>query len=166
MPKTATLVCLHCEAEYEYPKAQREYQLRTGKAVRTFCGRPCMNAYWTANGTKGQDEFTPFRALLQNSTTRGKEHSLTLEQMKTQWELQRGLCPYTGVQLILRGFSASTTQTTDPLRTASLDRKDNTLGYVAGNIQFVSMMANYARNRFTHEQMLDFCQAIAQNWKV
>jgi myo-inositol catabolism protein IolC len=47
---------------------------------------------------------------------------------------------------------------------ASLDRVDSTKGYIVGNIQFISAAANMAKNNMTHEQMIEFCKIIADNW--
>ena len=46
---------------------------------------------------------------------------------------------------------------------ASIDRIDNDLGYIEGNVRFVSVMYNYARNNFTDEQVLQFAQAVVIN---
>ncbi|BDA67962.1 hypothetical protein RIVM261_025310 [Rivularia sp. IAM M-261] len=45
-------------------------------------------------------------------------------------------------------------------RTASLDRIDSKLGYIEGNVQFVSVMANYAKLDFQEAQLLEFCKAV------
>jgi hypothetical protein len=47
---------------------------------------------------------------------------------------------------------------------ASLDRIDSSKGYIKGNIQFVSVIANYAKNEMTHDEMLYFCKATAKFW--
>lgn len=47
----------------------------------------------------------------------------------------------------------------------SLDRIDNTKGYTEDNIRFISVMANYARNRFTDSQVLSFAKAVASHNK-
>lgn len=48
-------------------------------------------------------------------------------------------------------------------RRASIDRINSGLGYTPDNIQFVCHMANVAKNDYTHQQMIDFCQAIARH---
>ncbi|MEO1764581.1 MAG: hypothetical protein AAFR83_22070, partial [Cyanobacteria bacterium J06629_18] len=45
-------------------------------------------------------------------------------------------------------------------KTASLDRIDSCKGYVFGNVQFVSLMANYAKRDFLEEELLRFCEAV------
>ena len=45
-------------------------------------------------------------------------------------------------------------------KTASLDRIDSCKGYVFGNVQFVSVMANYGKRDFLEEELLRFCKAV------
>ena len=39
------------------------------------------------------------------------------------------------------------------------------MGYVKGNIQFISASANFAKNTMSHNEMVDFCKIIANKWK-
>ena len=41
----------------------------------------------------------------------------------------------------------------------TLDRIDNDKGYVKGNVRFVSVIFNFARNNFSDQDVLNFCQA-------
>jgi hypothetical protein len=41
-----------------------------------------------------------------------------------------------------------------------LDRIDSSKGYIFGNVQFVSLMANYAKRDFLEEELLRFCEAV------
>jgi hypothetical protein len=43
---------------------------------------------------------------------------------------------------------------------ASLDRIDSSKGYVNGNIQFVSYMAQIAKNEFSDGELRSFCEAV------
>lgn len=44
---------------------------------------------------------------------------------------------------------------------ASLDRIDNSKGYLKGNVRFVSMMANLARSTFSDNELIRFCKSVA-----
>ena len=48
------------------------------------------------------------------------------------------------------------------LNTASLDRIDSKLGYVKGNLQFISIICNQAKNNLTHENMMTFLKTICE----
>jgi hypothetical protein len=90
----------------------------------------------------------------------GRECNITLEYLKALWEQQDGRCVYTGWELEnLEATSLWDNHKLHP-RTASLDRIDSTLGYVPGNVQFVSVMANYAKRDFLESQLLEFCKAV------
>lgn len=44
---------------------------------------------------------------------------------------------------------------------ASLDRIDSSIGYVKGNIQFISLIAQFAKNDFSDTEVINFCKAVA-----
>lgn len=48
---------------------------------------------------------------------------------------------------------------------ASLDRIDNSNGYLQGNVRFVSKIANYARNEYSDDDLLEFCNAVVNHMK-
>lgn len=85
---------------------------------------------------------------------------LSLGYLLRLWKRQRGLCPFTGWDLKL----PTSTQGWDEKHpaNASLDRIDCRRGYVKGNVRFVSIMANLARQDFTDDQLREFCAAVAE----
>ncbi len=111
-----------------------------------------------------RDEYSPYRHHLNLARRRvkanGRELNINLEYLKKLWEQQEGKCPYTGWEL--ENFAATSLWNNHQLhpKTASLDRIDSTLGYVMGNVQFVSVMANYAKRDFHELQLLEFCNAV------
>ncbi len=108
-----------------------------------------------------KDQYSGFREHLRRCKRRNQEVDITLEDLKIQWEMQKGICPYTGLQLIQPKYNSRN----DVQATASLDRIDCKKGYVKGNIQFVSMAINYAKSTLTHEEILTLCRIIANYWK-
>lgn len=109
------------------------------------------------NADNRRDRLTQFRWYIARAVYR-KQYGptdLTAEYLESLWDSQGGTCPFSGQALHLtqstRGFTVK-----DPMN-ASLDRIDSALGYVRGNVRFVSVMANYARNDFTDEQLREFC---------
>jgi hypothetical protein len=112
-----------------------------------------------------KDEYSPFRWHFRNAIRRSqesdrKECTITLDDLKKQWDDQKGKCPYTGWEL--KNLPDTNTKKQLPLTPdrASLDRKDSSKGYVPGNIQFVSTMANYAKNRWGDQELFEFCAAV------
>ncbi|BAZ13642.1 hypothetical protein NIES4071_54810 [Calothrix sp. NIES-4071] len=111
-----------------------------------------------------RDEFSPYRRHLRLARTRvkinGRLLNITLEYLKDLWEKQEGKCPYTGWEL--ENFETTSQWNNHQLhpKTASLDRIDSKLGYIEGNVQFVSVMANYAKLDFQEAELLEFCKAV------
>lgn len=107
------------------------------------------------------DKYTGLREHLRRAKYRNQEVNITLDDLLEQWNLQLGFCVYTGVRLI------------HPIRIkdegliymAYLDRIDSSIGYMKGNIQFISAAANMAKNKMTHKQMIEFCDLICNNKK-
>jgi len=101
------------------------------------------------------------RNLMQGKLTSKRRNNLsvtiTVQDLRNQWEKQRGICPYTGWRVNLRTRVGKTS----PCQ-ASLDRIDSSRGYLPDNIQFVALMANYAKNFFDDEHLIYFCKSVAQ----
>ncbi|MCJ8282694.1 MAG: hypothetical protein MJK14_23475 [Rivularia sp. ALOHA_DT_140] len=114
--------------------------------------------------TVRRDEYSPFRQHLKLARRRVKtnrrECYITLEYLKNLWEKQSGRCPYTGWKLDNPQTTSEWSNNILHLRTAILDRIDSSQGYVFGNVQFVSLMANYAKRDFLEADLLRFCEAV------
>ena len=114
--------------------------------------------------TRQSDSLSNFRwymkNIIKNSKDRNKEYDVDLEYLKDLWESQNGVCPFTNKKLLIRTHANKDKK--NPYQ-ASIDRIDNTKGYIKGNIRFVSLMFNYARNNFSDNEVLEFCKNVAAN---
>jgi hypothetical protein len=108
-----------------------------------------------------KDKYTGLREHLTRAKKRNKEVNITLDDLLETWENQKGICPYTGITLIHPKDAKNHIM----LYKASLDRVDSSLGYIKGNIQFISATANLAKHSMTHEEMVIFCKIITNHWK-
>ncbi len=112
-----------------------------------------------------RDGFSPFRKVLRVA----KQHAngpveITLDDLKSQWEKQNGICPLTGWKLQLSETSGH--QLPKTTNRASLDRIDSTKGYVKGNIRFIAMIAQFAKNTWTDREVLLFCEAVSKTFST
>jgi hypothetical protein len=108
-----------------------------------------------------KDKYTGLREHFRRLKLRDKEVNITLDDLLEVWEKQNGVCPYTGLSLI----HPKNAKNHSMLYKASLDRIDSSLGYIKGNIQFISATANFAKGNMSHSEMIDFCKVIADKWK-
>lgn len=167
--------CANCGKDIE--KLAKEYrrQIKRGKD-RFFCNSSCaaqkINTEVVRTGNpeflvanNRRDELTPFRWFVLRSKYRGRKKNygcdVDAQYLKQLWEQQKGVCPLSGWNLVLPkdsdGWEAYLPTN------ASLDRIDNNLGYVQGNVRFISVMANIARQTFTDEQVKEFCRAVVKH---
>lgn len=173
-----SLVCCRCRRTFQRRAAEVKRQKSRGVAV-VFCSAACSargNSHGKGNaehlrsfcGKVGRKRtaVSPFRPYLRTAMYRHLHSAppswgacdLTLEYLLDIWTRANGLCPYTGLPLVHRSSKKKNGHWNPML--ASLDRVDNSKGYVQGNIRFVSLIANVARNQFSDQQLVDFCRAV------
>lgn len=170
------LICAKCGKEFERSKSEADRNAKRGR--KTLCSLKCTGDITNIPSEKRSnadsliannklDEFSPFRTVFSTSkrhaAEKGRDFTITLKNVKHLWEKQSGICPYTGWKLELprttKGIPIS-------CRKASLDRKDSSKGYTPENIQFVSFMANCAKNKFPESDLITFCKAVAINHEL
>lgn len=185
MVEKVELICKNCKDKYV--KDAKEHKRTILRGYNTFCSKKCLSEFQRQNQNQYTEHLQAWytsernkehlvklqkqskekydetergiRELLKRARNSAKKKSLdntlTLDQIKQIWDNQRGVCQYTGWQLQFPICKLNKTP-----YTASLDRIDSDKGYVAENIQIISVMANYAKNDFNEEIMKEFCMAI------
>lgn len=173
--KTIKLTCATCGDVFDKRLNEYNRQIKSGK-IRFFCNLSCACSKRNLeNPTAGKienlrpsrkDEFTPFRWFILRAQYRDKQKkqtcNITVEYLKTLWESQKGICPLTGWNLMLPAGTLKAWDEKHPAN-ASLDRIDNSKGYIEGNVRFISFMANIGRSTFSDEQLIEFCKAVVKN---
>jgi len=166
--KLVTVKCDYCNQEYEKPKSEYLRNIEVGR--KSYCSRSCTGKANVKNlGDHRPTEhlkqyvkpLSPFGNYLRRTKKCFKEATVTLIDLEEQWNLQKGICPYSGVNLVLTNYKFNCK---DKTITASLDRIDSNLGYIKGNIQWVSQCINFMKNTMTHEETLKVCKIIADFW--
>jgi hypothetical protein len=176
--KSIVITCASCGQKVEKRAAEIERQKKKGKKL-FYCNLKCHGKnkkniehiskfhdnFKITKYIRQPDEHTDFRwyikNIIKNSKKKKQSYDIDLQYLKDLWELQHGICPITGCKLTLRTHNYK--QIRGPYQ-ASLDRIDNTKGYIKGNVRFVSLMFNYARNIFSDEEVIDFCKTVAKNF--
>jgi hypothetical protein len=175
-----TVVCENPNCRKLFGKPLAEFN-RSKKLERPhYCSQSCWGKHKGSLNFKNKanrdtsylrniirtDDLSRFRyhlrVMKKSAKHRKNECNVTLEQLNNLWNKQKGICPYTGWELIIL---PSTTQyeTTDlTINRASVDRIDSSLGYLLDNIHFVAVIANFAKNSFTEQELLDFCFSVYQ----
>jgi hypothetical protein len=167
------LICATCSKEFDREDKEYRRQIKKGRN-RFFCSRSCAilknleekprkGNVQLLKADNRKDEHTPFRWFVRRGQYRDKKRGygcdLTVQFLKQLWEEQRGICPFTGWKLILPKDSEEFENKN--IANASIDRIDNSLGYMQGNVRFISVMANFARQTYSDEELIAFCKAVA-----
>jgi hypothetical protein len=168
--------CHNCGQGFEKPSNEYNRQVRKGRDY-FFCSRTCCTSWNHKRGTFNyeenikrlskyagydpSDEYTPYRWFVLRCGRRDKlkkrSGNITVEYLKGLFEEQQGICPFTGWKMVLPNNTNGWKSECGPQR-ASLDRIDNSKGYLEGNVRFICVMANFARNDFTDEEVIEFCK--------
>lgn len=97
----------------------------------------------------------PRQYVLRNAKIRaqqkGIEFELTLDDIQVPER-----CPITGVVLTINKGGGPA------LTSPSLDRKDNTKGYVRGNVQVISQRANTLKSNMTIEEIINLYKYVTE----
>lgn len=177
MSKTVKLKCEHCGVGFEKKKGEYKRSEKLGR--KHYCSLSCAtkanmkqrkdkgevfslpNEFIGVSGERQclRDEYSDFKPLRKLAWQRRFKHEVTIDvkYLKELWELQKGRCVYTGIEMKLPKWNKN-----KEWNTASIDRIDSSKGYIEGNIQLITCMANFAKNDFDHETMLLFCEQIAK----
>ena len=83
-----------------------------------------------------------------------------MKALKEIWENQKGICPYTGLSLVLPTYK-NLKEIPISLR-ASLDRIDSSKGYIKDNIQFISTPINYLKNTMSDSETKQYLKSISK----
>lgn len=132
----------------------KEYYIKNREAMKEQQGaykkqnRDYYRKYWKEKVTKFPEKY-----LLQQCKDRAKK-------IKKDFNLEISdifipeYCPYLGVKLA--PFSGEAT--------FSVDRIDNTKGYVKGNIEVISVLANRMKHTATVEQLIKFSESVLERY--
>lgn len=106
------------------------------------------------------------RQMLGNVRNRAKAKSLPFD-LDLDWIMAgiRAKCPLTGRRFVVMGPAQPGTKNGGPIEpySPSIDQKEPGQGYTKANCRVISSIANYAKNKFTDEQLIEFCRTVASH---
>ena len=169
--KMGKCTCNNCGIEFEKPLSEIKRNEKLGR--NNFCSRVCVgvnnckhllnieNRYdITQHSDNRKSENTGFNYHFRTIKKRDKNYNITIEDLKELWNIQNGICYYSGVKLELMSYSKNKPS---QIYSASLDRIDSNKGYEKGNIRWVSKSINYMKNTMTDEEVWELCKIICEN---
>ena len=175
--KLGKCICHNCNVEFEKPLTEIKRSEKIGR--KHFCNRACAGKYNLKNfGDKRfdydisqhsgnrKDIYTKFkyhfRNIIKRNKTRDIEISITIDDLKEQWEKQNGICEFTGIKLEISSYSRIEK---NPIYSASLDRIDSSIGYTKDNIRWISRAINWMKNDMSDEMTWELINILVQNKK-
>lgn len=172
--KQIALICQCCKKDFFY--SAKEFRRQTTKFHRLsdsfYCSRSCALKWRNQNEVGFRGEMTqeakikfakigkeqalkrskgPFHYYVRMIWKRSNSSTITHEDIQTIWEQSKGLCPISGVKMVLK-----TAKSKPSPFSASIDRIDSSKDYEIGNIQFVAYSANLAKSAFSQEEISGF----------
>lgn len=137
----------------------RRYRTNVGGDKNNFCDTTCSN-YFHERG------FDSMKGYLSKSKKRARAVNLDFNLDKEYldhlfYETQKEKCDITSIPLLLiKEADVGTLK-----NTASIDRIDNSKGYIKGNVRFVCLGLNYLKNRRPDKEVFDLLDNILIHYK-
>ena len=139
--------------------------------VRCQCGKEGWRAAHTliSNTTKSckscaktvNNQNTYITSYFNKSKRRANnmnlEFNLSVEYLESLYLQQKGRCKLSGLEINFKPNWERNVQT------ASLDRIDNTKGYIVGNVQWVHKQVNFMKGTMEQKEFIKFCKLISSS---
>lgn len=136
----------------------RGAELRKTRSGRRSCGCNAQSGsgsmFWGGVGEISGRYWSNIKAGARN---RGHDFDITMEYMWGLFQQQQGRCAISGVPIRL-GLDVSKVG-----KTASIDRINNSLGYIPGNVHWVHVDVNLMKQKLELEGFLEWCRVIVSH---
>lgn len=150
--------CPECGKTQSYlRKNYAEESLRLKKLCKGCSNKKTENCH---RGWHRGIRVSWFNKFKTGAETRGLEWSLSMDCVADVMEQQGNKCALTG-------WSIEFPELGHPqAASASIDRVDNSLGYLPENIQLVDKRVNMMKQQYSQDDFIAVCLAVAENKKV
>lgn len=155
--------CIYCEAIMKHdPIAKSEFASRMEKVGeretwKFNSGKPDSEKHKNTAGVEARNRRCPATRMLNSTRSgavkRGHEHTITKQDIKDVFVEK---CPYLGIELDY----AQSARGQVPYNAATVDRIDNSVGYLPDNIQIISHLANKAKQDMSLEELRTFASNV------
>ena len=108
-------------------------------------------------GNVGMRTSTNPKSRGRNQTTKTHTINITIDDIKSQWKKQNGLCHWLGIELRLQELFVSRSPFAP-----SIDRIDSNIGYEKNNIVITSRFANLGKGSY---DSVDFLEKLKYSFK-
>lgn len=146
-----------CRCECGKEQINKAVNVVSGKT--RSCGKqPCRGGNRSNQYFEGLSG-TAWGQAKRGASIRGIEFSITQEYAWNLFVKQHGRCAITGEQLILK----------EPYRkdhNASLDRIDSKLGYLYGNVWWVTIEVNLMKRNISTKRFIEICKLVAKGFRT
>lgn len=168
--KMGGCTCKNCGLGFEKPLSEIKRNEKLNRP--NFCSRTCVGKHNIKNLKEYYEQnrgiqkrhpisiISKLRYHFKSVKSRNKQYDITIDDLKETWDKQEGRCYFTNVPLELMSHSKIKPS---PIYSASLDRIDSNLGYMKGNIRWVSKPINYMKNDMSDEMTWELCNLIKEN---
>jgi hypothetical protein len=157
---TMTITCQHCQTPFTFnaPAKGRKRKYCSNKCGCAFHAKHVRNKkahkqqildYYLANPAK-----RIYASAKQSAKNKGVQFSLSLQLLEAK--LAKGACEVTGLPIMSNLGTGAKRGFYSP----SLDRIDNSIGYIDSNVRIVCWGLNLGKNRYTDRDVNNLSLAI------
>jgi hypothetical protein len=147
----------NCECDCGNNFSVRSCNLKNGHSTR--CSK-CKSEHLHNKNSTGKIPSSIKLGAKYRSKYFGREYNITDEYLYNLFLSQNSRCYFTNVELHF-----TNTHMNRKYSTASLDRIDNSLGYIEGNVRWVHKKINLIKNDISDEDFIKMCELVVNNKK-
>lgn len=153
------ITCIKCgetksSDEFYYHRTRKQY-MKTCKKCNTKVCVDYQKSKRVVNDMKWIMQARAGHIRRDCKFKNGRECASDLKDLlRKQWELQKGICYYTGIPMVLSNEYKSNPYV------MTVDRIDSTKGYIKGNIALCCSLVNKMKQNMSVDELKIMCQTI------
>lgn len=146
-------ICKNCQQRFT----------RVVRAAQKYCSQKCRVSFWNKECSKSSSQWNkrnPERVMLRSAKHRAKRQGVPFD-IELEDLVIPEYCPVLGLKLECNAGEGSAKQ-----NSPSLDKIIPSLGYVKGNIQIISNLANVMKHDASPEQLVNFAEWVLKTYST